>query len=332
VIAELLPWLLFLAFVGAVLAIDLGVLHRDAHAVGRREALAWTAVWVGLAVAFNLGVYLFRGSQAGLEWTTGYLIEESLSVDNVFVFLLLFATFAVPAQLQHRVLFWGIVGAIVMRAGLILVGSALVAAFGWIFYVFGAFLVFTGVRFLRDDDPAPVVDENRVIRLAKRLFPMTPNYEGQRFFVRRGGTLFMTPLFVVLLLIESTDLVFAVDSIPAIFAVTDDPFTIFTSNIFAILGLRSMYFVLSGYLSGLTYLKPALAAVLIFVGAKMLLADLYHVPALVSLGAIVAILGVAIVASLRRRPAHAQRSVPAPPHAAGERRGEAVAGRGMSSD
>jgi tellurite resistance protein TerC len=301
------PWALFLAFVAGMLALDLGVFHRHAHAVSRREALTWSAVWIGLAVLFNIGVYLVLGREAGLEWTTGYLIEKSLSVDNVFIFLLIFSTFAVPAQYQHRVLFWGILGALVMRGVLILLGAALLSAFHVVIYVFGAFLIVTGLRFLRQTEEAPSLEENRLVRLARRLMPATAGYEGQHFFLRREGVLYMTPLFLVLLLIESTDLVFAVDSIPAIFAVTDDPFIVFTSNIFAILGLRALYFVLSGYLAEMRYLKPALAAVLIFVGAKMLLVDVYHMPALVSLGVIVAILGVAIGASIlvqRRESTH----------------------------
>jgi tellurite resistance protein TerC len=295
---DFLPWALFLLFVGAMLALDLGVFHREAHAVTRREALVWSAVWIGLAVVFNIGVYLVRGTETGIEWTTGYLIEKSLSVDNVFLFLLIFATFAVPPAYQHRVLFWGILGALVMRAVLILVGSALLDAFHWIIYLFGAFLVFTGLRFLRAHEETPSLEKNRLVRLARRFMPTTEGYEGQKFFVRRAGVLYMTPLFLVLLLIESTDLMFAVDSIPAIFAITDDPFIVFTSNIFAILGLRALYFVIAGYLAELRYLKPALATVLLFVGAKMLLVDVYKVPALLSLGVIVAILGVAIAASL----------------------------------
>jgi tellurite resistance protein TerC len=289
---------LFLLFVGAMLALDLGVFHREAHAVTRREALIWSAVWIGLAALFNVGVYVVLGTETGIQWTTGYLIEKSLSVDNVFLFLLIFATFAVPSQYQHRVLFWGILGALVMRAVLILVGAALLDAFHWIIYLFGAFLVFTGLRFLRAEEETPSLEKNRLVRIARRFMPTTEGYEGQKFFVRRNGVLFMTPLFLVLLLIESTDLMFAVDSIPAIFAITDDPFIVFTSNIFAILGLRALYFVIAGYLAELRYLKPALAAVLLFVGAKMLLVDVYKVPALASLGVIVAILGAAIVASL----------------------------------
>lgn len=297
-IAELLPWAIFLAFVTGMLALDLGVFHRDAHEVSRKEALGWSAAWIGLAIVFNIGVFAFKGTESGIEWTTGYLIEKSLSVDNVFIFLLIFATFAVPAAYQHRVLFWGIVGALVMRAVLIAAAGVLLGTLHFIIYVFGAFLIFTGIRFLRDQEHTPDLDKNRFVRLVKRAFPVTERYEGQSFFVRRKGVLFATPLFLVLVLIESTDLVFAVDSIPAIYAVTSDPFIVFTSNIFAILGLRALYFVLAGYLAGLAYLKPALAAVLVFVGAKMLLIDVYKIPALVSLAVIIAILATAITASL----------------------------------
>lgn len=295
---EFLPWLLFLAFVGAMLALDLGVFHRHAHEVQRREALAWSAAWIGLAIVFNIGVYAFRGQEAGLEWTTGYLVEKTLSVDNIFVILLIFAAFAVPSAYQHRVLFWGIVGALVMRAALIAVAGVLLSTLHFVIYIFGAFLIFTAIKFLREEEHAPDLEKNRVVRLARRMFPTTEGYEGQRFFVRREGVLFATPLFLVLVLIEATDLVFAVDSIPAIYAITDDPFIVFTSNIFAILGLRSLYFVLAGYLAGLAYLKPGLAAILAFVGAKMLLIDVFKVPALASLLVIATILGVAIAASL----------------------------------
>lgn len=295
---ELLPWAIFLAFVAGMLALDLGVFHRDAHEVSRKEALAWSVAWIGLAIVFNAGVYVFKGTESGIEWTTGYLIEKSLSVDNVFVFLLIFSTFAVPPAYQHRVLFWGIVGALVMRAVLIAAAGVLLSTLHFVIYLFGAFLIFTGIKFLRDQEHAPDLEKNRFVRLAKRLFPVTERYEGQRFFIRRNQVLFATPLFLVLVLIESTDLVFAVDSIPAIYAVTGDPFIVFTSNIFAILGLRALYFVLSGYLAGLTYLKPALAAILVFVGTKMLVIDIYKIPALVSLGVIISILTVAIVGSV----------------------------------
>ena len=303
-LVALLPWALFLAFIVGMLALDLGVFHRNAHDVSRREALAWSAAWIGLAIVFNAGVYLVRGPEAGLEWTTGYLVEKTLSIDNVFVILLIFSAFAVPGAYQHRVLFWGIAGALVMRAVLIAAAGLLLGALHFVIYVFGAFLIYTGIKFLREQEHAPDLEQNRVVRTARRLFRTTEGYEGQRFFVRRRGLLYATPLFLVLLLIESTDLVFAVDSIPAIYAITDDPFIVFTSNIFAILGLRSLYFVLAGYLAGLAYLKPALAAILIFVGTKMLILDFYKVPALASLGVIATILAVAIAASLlvaRRR-------------------------------
>jgi tellurite resistance protein TerC len=281
-----------------MLALDLGVFHRDAHEVSRREALAWSAVWIGLAAVFNLGVYIFRGQEAGLEWTTGYLVEKSLSVDNVFVFLLIFSAFAVPAAYQHRVLFWGIVGALVMRAILIAFAGLLLGSLHWMIYVFGAFLLVTAVKIHRSGHAAPSLESNRLVRIAKRFLPVTEGYEGQRFFVKRNGVRYMTPLFLVLLLVESTDLVFAVDSIPAIYAITDDPFIVFTSNIFAILGLRALYFVLAGYLAGLRYLKPALAIVLGFVGIKMLLVDVTKIPPLLSLGVIASILTLAIAASL----------------------------------
>ncbi len=297
-----LPWLAFTAFVVAMLAVDLGVFHRSAHEASRREALTWSAVWIGLALVFNAGVYAISGLDAGLEWTTGYLIEKSLSVDNVFIFLLIFSTFAVPVAYQHRVLFWGIVGALVMRAVLILVGGALLKEFHWIVYIFGGLLIVTGIRFLRDQNHEPDPRNSRVLKLARRFIRTTDTYEGQRFWVRKGGLLYATPLFVVLLLIETTDLIFAVDSIPAIYAVTDDPFIVYTSNIFAILGLRALYFVLGGYLSGLVFLKPALAAILVFVGSKMVLVDLVKVPPLASLAVIVSILAIAVLASLKKSP------------------------------
>ena len=313
-LAEALPWLLFLAFVVAMLALDLGVFHRNAHEVSRREALAWSAVWISLAIAFNVGVYVMQGPDRGLEWTTGYLIEKSLSVDNVFVFLLIFSMFAVPPQFQHRVLFWGIVGALLLRGVLIIVGAALLDWFHYAIYLFGAFLILTGFKFLRDrGEHVPSLERNWLVRLARRVRPVTEGYEGQRFFVRRQGILYLTPLFLVLLLIESTDLVFAVDSIPAIFAVTDDPFIVFTSNIFAILGLRALYFVLSGYLAGMAYLKPALAVILVFVGSKMVLADVYKLDPLVSLTVIASILGAAVAGSLLVKREGRHEDAPLPP-------------------
>jgi tellurite resistance protein TerC len=302
---DLLPWAVFFLLVAALLAIDLGIFHRDAHEVTRREALIWSAVWIGLALVFNAGVFWFMGNQAGVEWFTGYLVEKSLAVDNVFVFLLIFSAFAVPPMYQHRVLFWGIVGAIVMRAILIAFAGVLLDSFHWIIYVFGAFLIYTGYKFLRGGHETPSLESNRLVRLARRYFPVTDDYEGQRFFTVRNGVRYATPLFLVLLLVESTDLVFAVDSIPAIYAITDDPFIVFTSNILAILGLRALYFVLAGYLADVKYLKPGLAGVLVFVGVKMLLVDVYKIPPLASLGVIITILAVAFGASAvsRRREA-----------------------------
>ena len=300
---DLVPWIAFLAFVGAMLALDLGVFHRHAHKVERKEALTWSAVWIGVGILFNLGVYWFQGSERGLEWTTGYLIEKSLAADNVFIFLLIFSTFAVPELYQHRVLFWGIVGALVMRGLLIASAGVLLGSLHWVVYIFGAFLIFTGIKFLKSTEHAPVMDKNWLVRIVKRFRPVTETYEGQKFFTRRNGVLYMTPLFLVLLLVESTDLIFAVDSIPAIYAITDDPFTVFTSNVLAILGLRALYFVLAGYLTGLRYLKPALAAILVFVGGKMVLVDVLTVSPLLSLGVIIGILAAAVGGSLLRGPA-----------------------------
>ncbi|MFN0093174.1 MAG: TerC family protein [Dehalococcoidia bacterium] len=309
---DLLPWIGFLVLVGAMLALDLGVFHRNAHEVTKKESLIWSVVWIGLAASFNVGVYLFQGRDSGIEWTTGYLIEKSLAVDNVFIFLLIFASFGVPAMYQHRILFWGIVGALIMRAILIAAAGVLLGALHWVIYLFGAFLILTGLKFLRDSgEHAPSLEKNPLVRVAKRFFPVTEAYEGQKFFVRRAGVLMVTPLFLVLLLVESTDLVFAVDSIPAIYAVTDDPFIVFTSNILAILGLRALYFVLSGYLAGMKYLKPALAAILVFVGIKMLLIDVYKIDPLVSLGVIITILTVAVIGSLARK----DKDTPGDPHA-----------------
>jgi tellurite resistance protein TerC len=298
---ELLPWVAFLALIAALLFIDLGILHRRAHAIGRREALIMSAMWISLALIFNAGVFIFRGTEDGIEWLTGYVVEESLSIDNVFVFLLIFSTFGVPAKYQHRVLFWGIFGAIVMRAILIGFAGVLVHSFHFVIYIFGAFLILTGIRFLRSEEEVPSLDSNPLVRVARRFFPVTNEYDGQKLFTRHRGKLMATPLLLVLLLIESSDLVFAVDSVPAIYAITHDPFIVYTSNIFAILGLRSIYFVLAGYLAGMKYLKPGLAAVLVFVGTKMLLADLYHIPPLASLLVILAILSVAFGASFYAR-------------------------------
>jgi tellurite resistance protein TerC len=292
-------WVGFNVFVLAMLALDLGVFHRKSHAVSLREALTWSGVWVALALAFNAGVWFFAGSEKALQFLTGYLIEKSLSVDNVFVFALLFSYFTVPAAYQHKVLFWGVIGALLMRAVMIVVGAALIAKFTWIIYVFGAFLVLTGIKMIvkREEEIHP--ERNPVVRLFKRLIPVTSEYREDKFIVVENGRRAATPLLVVLLLVEFTDLIFAVDSIPAIFAITRDTFIVYTSNIFAMLGLRSLYFALAGIMDKFHYLKVGLGVVLAFVGVKMSLGHTaYKIDTLVALGIIVGILTTAVVMSL----------------------------------
>ncbi len=294
-------WTGFNVFVLAMLALDLGVFHRKAHVVSLRESLAWTVVWIMLALLFTAGMWHFAGSQKALEFFTGYLIEKSLSVDNLFVFALLFTYFAVPPQFQHKVLFWGILGALIMRAVMIALGAVLIAKFAWIIYVFGAFLILTGIKMIvkREEEIHP--ERNPIVRWFKKLMPVTRDYRGDKFFVRENGILMATPLFVVLLLLEFSDLIFAVDSIPAIFAVTQDTFIVYTSNVFAILGLRSLYFALAGVMDKFHYLKIGLGVVLTFVGVKMLLAHTaWKMNTLVALGAIVLIITVSVVLSLLR--------------------------------
>jgi tellurite resistance protein TerC len=309
---QLWLWIGFNLFVLLMLAVDLGIFHRHAHEVSMKEAAGWSVAWVTLALLFNYGVYRFMGAQAGAEFLTGYLIEKALSVDNIFVFVLIFAYFRVPSKYQHRVLFWGIIGALLMRGAMIGAGAYLIKQFHWIIYVFGAFLVITGIRMATQDEHDIEPESNPVIRLVKRFIPVTNEYHGQDFFVRRADASGVakrvaTPLFVVLALVETTDLIFAVDSIPAIFAVTEDPFLVYTSNVFAILGLRSLYFLLAGVIHKFHYLKLGLSAVLAFVGAKMLLTDVYKIPIGVSLGVIALTLAAAVVFSLlfpKRAEAH----------------------------
>ena len=292
-------WIGFNVFVLAMLALDLGVFHRKAHVVSLKESITWTFVWVGLALCFNAGVWYFGGQTKALEFFTGYLIEKSLSVDNVFVFALLFSYFAVPPLYQHKVLFWGILGALVMRAIMIVAGAALITKFAWIIYVFGGFLILTGIKMIvkREEEIHP--ERNPVVKWFKRLMPVTADYRGDKFCVRENGIRMATPLFVVLLLVEISDLIFAVDSIPAIFAVTTDPFIVYTSNVFAILGLRSLYFALAGVMDKFHYLKVGLGVVLTFVGVKMILAHTaWKIDTLVSLGVIVVILTTSVVCSL----------------------------------
>lgn len=312
---NLWPWAAFTLFVLVLLALDLGLFHRRAHAVSMREAAIWTGVWMALAGLFGAGVYLWLGAESALEFLTGYLIEQSLSVDNMFVFALLFAYFRVPAAYQHRVLFWGILGALAMRLAMIVVGAALIKAFHPVIYLFGGFLIFSGIKLALHRDAEVHPERNPVLTLFRRLVPVTPEYHGDRFWVRVGGRLAATPLMAVLVLVETTDLIFAIDSIPAIFAVTDDPFIVYTSNVFAILGLRSLYFLLAGMLDRFHYLRLGLAVVLGFVGVKMVLADLYPIPIGLSLAVIAAVLSAAVIASLRRarrleRTAPARRPAP----------------------
>ena len=291
-------WLGFLAFVAAMLAVDLGVFHRKAHVVSLREAAAWSAVWIALAGLFALGVFHFYGAQRGLEFTTGYLIEKALSVDNIFVIAILFGAFRVPAHQQHRVLFWGILGALAMRGVFILAGTALIARFHWTVYVFGVFLVITGVKMLLARGEQDHPEDNVLVRLARRVLPVAPDQDAAHFFTRVGGRRKVTTLFLALVAVEFTDLIFAVDSIPAVLAVSGDPFIVFTSNIFAILGLRSLYFILAGVVHRFRYLKLGLALVLVFVGVKMTIVDVFKIPVGVSLGVVGLLITGAILWSL----------------------------------
>lgn len=291
-------WVIFNAFILFLLALDLGLFHRKAHAVSLKEAGFWSAVWVTISLLFGAGLYLFAGSQPALQFLTGYLIEKSLSVDNIFVFVLLFSYFNVPLAYQHRVLFWGILGALLMRGVLIAAGAYLLSQFHWVIYIFGAFLIFTGIRMAFHQEQEIDAERNVVVRALRRVIPITPHYHQDRFFIREAGRLLATPLLVVLLIVETTDLIFALDSIPAIFAVTQDPFLVYTSNVFAILGLRAMYFLLAGVVQKFRFLKVGLSAILVFVGTKMLVADLFHVPTQLSLLVIAAVLTISIVASL----------------------------------
>jgi tellurite resistance protein TerC len=300
-------WFGFNALVLALLALDLSVFNRRAHAVGMREALSWSAVWVTLALAFGAWVGASMGKQAMLEFYSGYLIEQALSVDNLFVFILIFGYFRIPPALQHRVLFWGILGALLMRGTMIAAGALLLARFHWIIYLFGGFLLFTGIRMAFGGESQVEPEANPVIRLLRRVLPITSQFHGERFFVREPGTsgalrLVATPLFVVLALVETTDIVFAVDSIPAVFGVTRDPFLVYTSNVFAILGLRSLYFVLSGVIGTFHLLKYGLALVLAFVGGKMLLSGSLHITTGVSLAIVASILAGSVLLSLVVRP------------------------------
>jgi tellurite resistance protein TerC len=311
-------WGGFLTFVLGMLALDLGVFHKDAHEVDMKEALTWSAIWIAVALAFNAGIYAFWNviqpgsaytpAQAGQAFLAGYLVEKALSVDNIFVFLMVFAYFKVPALYQHRVLFWGIVGALIFRALFIAAGAAILEKWFWTMIVFGGFLIFTGVKMLIVADKQIDPDKNPAVKLVRKFFPVTPDYVGQKFFTRIDGKLWATPLFVALVMIEFTDVIFAVDSIPAIFAITSDPFIVFTSNVFAILGLRALFFAIAGLVKLFAYLKYGLSAILIFVGGKMLfnyfektqdfIPEVSKFPIGLSLVIIAGILTLSIVASL----------------------------------
>jgi len=304
-------WIGFTLFVLALLALDLGVFHRRAHEVRFREALAWNVVWIVLALLFNGWIYWQFGANRGLEFLTGYLIERALAVDNIFIFLIVFSTFAVPAVYQYRVLFWGILGALVLRAVFILLGAALLAAFHWVMYVFGGFLVLTGIKLLLAANGEVHPERNVLFRLFKRLVPSVSDYHGARFTIVKAGRRCATPLLLVLICIETADLVFALDSIPAIFAVTRDPFIVYTSNILAILGLRAMFFLVAGMIRRVAYLNIGLAAVLSFVGVKMLLTDIYEISTLTSLGVIAVVLALAAVVSWLRPRVFAAAKAPA---------------------
>jgi tellurite resistance protein TerC len=296
-------WIGFSGLVLALLVVDLGILNRRAHVLGPREAALWSGGICVLAFLFGLFLWAREGSRHALEFYTGYLIELSLSVDNLFVFLLIFQYFAVPAALQPRVLKWGILGAIIMRGIMIALGAVLLARFRWITYVFGAILVITGIRFYKTQEERIEPERNPLVKLARRVFPFTGAYEGSHFFVRSMRSWVATPLFLVLLVVEWSDLVFAIDSIPAIFAITRDPFIVYSSNVFAILGLRALYFVLASAIDRFVYLKPAVATILVFVGLKMVFSGVYHVPTAVSLGVVIGLLAGGVVASLLRPPA-----------------------------
>lgn len=292
-------WIFFHVVVVIMLAIDLGIFHRSAHEVKFKEAVSWSIVWIVAALAFNVLILVLWGAVPALHFFTAYLVEKSLSADNIFVFAVIFSYFAVPPAYQHRVLFWGIIGAVLMRALFIFAGIQLLEMFHWMIYVFGAFLVYTGVRLARRNEEQVQPEHNPVLRLAQRVLPITPTYHGQRFLVKENGTWKATPLLLTLLVVESTDVMFAVDSVPAVLAITPESFIAYTSNIFAILGLRALYFVLAGLIQRFRYLHIGLAVILVYIGCKMLISDLFKIPALVSLGIVALVLLVSGWASLR---------------------------------
>jgi tellurite resistance protein TerC len=298
--ADLWLWIVFGIVVGTVLILDLVVFNRKPHTPKTRESLIWIGVWVALALLFNLAIYICRGHVSGLEFTTGYIIEYSLSVDNLFVFVILFAAFGVVHEHQHRVLFWGILGAMILRGVLIAFGVVLIDKFFWVAYIFGAFLIYSGIKLVvkKESDPHP--ENNFILRQARKILPISKHSHSGDFWFKRSGKLIFTPLILVLIAVETTDLVFALDSVPAIFGITHDPFIIYTSNIFAIMGLRSLYFLLSGAISKFHYLQPALAIILLFIGGKMVIDHFYDISVVISLAVVIGVLMIAVVASLIR--------------------------------
>lgn len=296
---HIIGWVIFSVLILIMMFLDLGVFNKNAHEITVKEAVLWSCVWIGLALMFNLGVYFFMGEKSGLEFLSGYLIEKSLSVDNIFVFVVIFKYFKVPPKYQHKTLYWGIIGAVIMRGIFIAAGIALLNMFSWLIYVFGAFLIVTGIKLgLQKSDNKIEPGRNPVIKLLRKFIPVVDTYQGEKFFVRKMGKLVGTPLLLVLIVIESTDLIFAVDSIPAILAISKDPFIVYSSNIFAILGLRSLYFALAGIMDYFRYLNIGLAFILCFVGIKMVLSDIYHISIEVSLSVIALVLFISIIASL----------------------------------
>lgn len=291
-------WIVFNAFIILMLIVDLYVFNRKPHTITIKESLTWTGVWITLALIFGVGVYYFMGSQPALDYFTGYLIEKSLSVDNIFVFLLVFTYFGVPAQYQHKVLFWGIFGALVFRLIFIFIGVALIEQFHWIIYVFGAFLIFTGIKLGLEKDKEIQPEKNPILKLVRRFIPITSDFHGPDFFIKKRGRYIATPMIIVLIVIETTDIVFALDSIPAIMAITRDPFIIYSANAFAILGLRALYFALSGVMRLFHYLHYGLSFILVYIGVKMLLEDLVHIPTVLTLGVIVTTLTVSVLLSI----------------------------------
>ena len=296
--SKIVLWVAFNIFVLGMLALDLGIFHRKAHVIKIKEALVWSAVWITLALLFNLGIYLWRGPETALEFLTGYLIEKSLSVDNIFVFLLIFSYFGVPPLYQHKVLFWGILGALIMRAVFIAAGITLIEKFHWTIYIFGAFLILIGAKMALQKERKIHPERNPILRLFRRWVPVAEDYAEGRFLVRRAGHYLATPLFIVLIVVETTDIIFAVDSIPAILAITLDPFIVYTSNVFAILGLRALYFALAGIMELFHHLHYGLSAVLVFVGIKMLIGDIYKIPVSIALSVVAGILFISVIASI----------------------------------